>query len=724
MSYESVDNESSCSSLHAKEIVDSDEEVIAELDQMLLKLKFFGVKIKSVANNQAKVINTVKRNSKKISDLKQNTSRKLSEFTDLTVDRMDSCQQMCKAECEYKNLELEKNVRQVEAKVNVLSETSEELHCLTGDLIAKKMAHDKKLKHLEDHQFVLENKLEKNQGSSSAASSWLNKHPMPKFSGYKRERPMRFLRDFERYINATDIRTNDFNYVVFACLDGLAGEWWDLVSLEHENINSFREKFIKKYWNENVCFQISSDLRELTGSEITCISDNSFEDNKNKLKNCKILPIVGTSVVGATGVKPIKLKHQIYADLNVNDETYSCVFIIIPKLNKNCILGIDVLKKLKGRINIEENYVILRNEDKDLKIEFINEERKCIRVIHEINMEPSENLTNIDPQDFADEVNYPEKYEEFRNVKEYELLNREEKKKFWEVLKKYRDIFSKKPGRISIYEHELKIKDDKPFVIKTYPIPMRLRELVTAELNKLLELGIIRRSNSPYINPLVTSLKKDESIRICLDARKLNDIMINDYECAEPTEVLFQRCEGSKIMSTMDLTSNFWPILLAEESKIYTAFLHEGKCYEFCVTPFGLKTSTAAFVRALDFVLNDLGKFYLTYIDDIFCASENVHQHLLHLELLSHRLMENNLTINLEKSHFFRSEVKFLGHVLTSTEIKPDPEKIETIQNFSRPRNLKELRGFLGLINFYTKFSKNHAAKIVPLLELLKKGVK
>ena len=86
--------------------------------------------------------------------------------------------------------------------------------------------------------------------------------------------------------------------------------------------------------------------------------------------------------------------------------------------------------------------------------------------------------------------------------------------------------------------------------------------------------------------------------------------------------------------------------------------------------------------------------------------------------------MENNLTINLGKSHFFRSEVKFLGHVLTSTGIKPDPEKIDTIHNFSRPRNLKELRGFLGLINFYTKFSKNHAAKIVHLLELLKKGVK
>ena len=91
---------------------------------------------------------------------------------------------------------------------------------------------------------------------------------------------------------------------------------------------------------------------------------NFFENNKNKFKNCKILPTVGTSIVGATGVKPIKLKHQLYADLDVNNETYSCIFIVIPKLNKNCILGIDMLKKFKGRINIEENYIMLRSEDK------------------------------------------------------------------------------------------------------------------------------------------------------------------------------------------------------------------------------------------------------------------------------------------------------------------------------------------------------------------------
>ena len=72
---------------------------------------------------------------------------------------------------------------------------------------------------------------------------------------------MRFLKDFERYISATDISTNDFNYIIYAWLEGIAREWWELVSENDENINTFREKFIKKYWNENVCFQISSELQ-------------------------------------------------------------------------------------------------------------------------------------------------------------------------------------------------------------------------------------------------------------------------------------------------------------------------------------------------------------------------------------------------------------------------------------------------------------------------------
>ena len=82
-----------------------------------------------------------------------------------------------------------------------------------------------------------------------------------------------------------------------------------------------------------------------------------------------------------------------------------------------------------------------------------------------------------------------------------------------------------------------------------------------------------------------------------------------------------------------------------------------------------------------------------------------------------------NLTINFSKSHFFRKETKFLRFILDTEGIKPDPEKIQGIREFPPPKNIKKLRGFLGLVNFYSKFSSRHASETIPLLKLIKKGV-
>lgn len=80
------------------------------------------------------------------------------------------------------------------------------------------------------------------------------------------------------------------------------------------------------------------------------------------------------------------------------------------------------------------------------------------------------------------------------------------------------------------------------------------------------------------------------------------------------------------------------------------------------------------------------------------------------------------LTLNKKKSHFFRKDTKFLGFILTTEGIKPDPEKISSIQDSPAPRNIKQWRGFLGLINFYSKLSDKHAAERVPLLKLIEEG--
>ena len=171
------------------------------------------------------------------------------------------------------------------------------------------------------------------------------------------------------------------------------------------------------------------------------------------------------------------------------------------------------------------------------------------------------------------------------------------------------------------------------------------------------------------------------------------------------------------------MTSSFWQVPLHSNWKQYIAFQYRRRTFEFNVVPCGLKTSTAALVRELDQALQGLGDHIISFVDDTLITSESTQQHLEHIEELVYHLEKCNLTINLSKSHFFRKETKFLGFVLNTEGIKPDPEKIQRMKEFPPPRNTKQLRGFLGLVNFYLKFSSRHVSEIIPLLKLMKNGV-
>ena len=143
-------------------------------------------------------------------------------------------------------------------------------------------------------------------------------------------------------------------------------------------------------------------------------------------------------------------------------------------------------------------------------------------------------------------------------------------------------------------------------------------------------------------------------------------------------------------MTSLDLTASFWQISLSKESRKYTAFLHRGMTYHHKVMPFGTKVSSAALTRASEFILKGL--------------SEDFEDHLNHLEILFERIGLENITVNFKKVNFCRHEMRFLGHILTLEGIKIDPEKVEAIRNFTAPRHIKHLKGFLGLINFCSKF--------------------
>ena len=162
-------------------------------------------------------------------------------------------------------------------------------------------------------------------------------------------------------------------------------------------------------------------------------------------------------------------------------------------------------------------------------------------------------------------------------------------------------------------------------------------------------------------------------------------------------------------MTSLDLTATFWHIKLALESRRYTGFRHNGFTYQFKVVAFGLKISSAALKRATEIIVRGMPDALIDFVDDWLCVSANFGEHLQHLRQLFNLIRESGIAVNFDKANFCKAEMRFLGHMLSTKRISPDPEKVTAIKIFPRPRNVKEFRGFLGLVNFCAKFTNKIA---------------
>ena len=129
-------------------------------------------------------------------------------------------------------------------------------------------------------------------------------------------------------------------------------------------------------------------------------------------------------------------------------------------------------------------------------------------------------------------------------------------------------------------------------------------------------------------------------------------------------------------------------------------------------------------IRDSHVLTEEVKQHTIIYVDDILCFSQSEEEHMEHLKSLLDNLKKANITVNLKKSQFFRKEIPYLGYCLTTKGIKPTTDKVSAILNFPSPRNPKQLKGFLGLTNFYNKFTSRYAECTQPLLQLLKKGIK
>ena len=186
---------------------------------------------------------------------------------------------------------------------------------------------------------------------------------------------------------------------------------------------------------------------------------------------------------------------------------------------------------------------------------------------------------------------------------------------------------------------------------------------------------------------------------------------------------MYAKLKGAKVFSTIDLRSGYHHIALGKSSRAKTAFVTPFGKYEFLMVPFGLAQAPAYFQLLMNKVLKGL-KFTMTYLDDIIIFSQDELQHLEHLEIVFSRLWEAGLKMKHSKCDFFKSEIHYLGHLISPEGISPLPNKLDSIKHMPVPNNAKEIKQFLGLTGYYRKFVPRFADISRPLTTLMKKDMK
>ena len=235
---------------------------------------------------------------------------------------------------------------------------------------------------------------------------------------------------------------------------------------------------------------------------------------------------------------------------------------------------------------------------------------------------------------------------------------------------------------------------------KPYVVPYNVRKSLQTDIHKMIEIKVIRRSESPYASPVVVVRKQDGTKRICVDYRRPNRITIPDPEPITPMVELVQKLGKGRFFTKLDLSKGYWQIPVAEEDIRKTAFGTPDECYEFLKMPFGMMNSSAMHIRAMRKLFQGMEKVD-SYVDDTIVHTLMWQNHVIVLREVLEWILRAGLTVRQSKCLIGAEALDFIGHHIGKCMIEPNVENISKVRSAPQPTTKKELQAFIGLAGFY-----------------------
>jgi hypothetical protein len=414
-------------------------------------------------------------------------------------------------------------------------------------------------------------------------------------------------------------------------------------------------------------------------------------------------------------VKAQFILPELYAD-RVIEHTFN---VLDTNIGYDMIIGTDLMSELGFTLNFsthtiewDEAYMPFKSRDVTLEEAFGIEDVGAV-------LESTDRIHRILDATY-------EKADLQQTVDECTWLADDERQLLLKLLQKHEALFDGTLGNWKDETYNIELKPDaKPYHARAYPIPKIHEATLRKEVDRLCEIGVLRKINrSEWAAPTFIIPKKNGTVRFISDFRELNKRIKRKPFPIPKIQDLLMKLEGFQYATSLDLNMGYYHIELSPFSReLCTIVLPWGK-YEYLRLPMGLANSPDIFQEKMSTLMEGL-EYVRTYLDDVLCLTSGTWEdHIKKLDEVFTRLQNAGLKVHAHKSFFGQSQLEYLGYWVTREGIQPLPKKVQAIRNLAVPKTRKELRSFIGLVNYYRDMWIHRSETLAPLHTLTSKLVK